>query len=636
MPSDAARVLVLGEVAVELPGRDVTRISNSELDRIAQGATGNGSVEDAFDAAVLEGTDDGFLPSIDILARLLRPGGLVVGTAPAARNQRQIEEFVDLALSHGTHANWQPTGGITRRQLLTELPAAGLDVRWIRVVRDGWLDPLALRPDGGGTVVESQHFLLRSVPAEVAEELTADQIVFAASRQLETDGSSCSIVLATLAGSNPERFADALRETAPHDSYELVVVHSDPDARPVAGATPVAMDEEATLAMRWNAGARAASAELLVFASADSVPLPGWLDALLQAHRSRPDTGAAGSKVIAEDGTVEHSGLVLGSGRIPYRLYQGDAATAPHVNRHRIMPAVAADGMVTARARFVEVGGFDETLGDDLTDADLCMRLRARGLPIVYCPAAVLHSQPRSTSRMRALWRSSAREFAARWGPTTLRSDELICQADGRDLSAEINRSWRLPAPFGAGVGVCQPSSGPAISGSTAATPKRRLRQLRLSTTLGWMSSPIPCGGTDRLRRCRHKKPNGWRPSSSATCLPLRARAPYRRPAFQASSGRAAQRWADDVRDGWVARTMAGPVQRHGRGLGSLGAQPPYVRERRRGGVEAAQGARDIRRRALRSGRSAPAGEGSRGFRVPLNLLVDRAKGLGPSPAGVV
>ena len=52
------------------------------------------------------------------------------------------------------------------------------------------------------------------------------------------------------------------------------------------------------------------------------------------------------------------------------------------------MPAVAANGMITARARFVEVGGFDEALGEDLADADLCLRLRSRGCPIMYAPAA--------------------------------------------------------------------------------------------------------------------------------------------------------------------------------------------------------------------------------------------------------
>ena len=144
---------------------------------------------------------------------------------------------------------------------------------------------------------------------------------------------------------------------------------------------------------------------------------------------------------------------MLGSDRLPYRLYQGEAATAPHVNRPRIMPAVAADGMVTARARFVEVGGFDETLGEDLTDADLCMRLRARGLPIIYCPAAVLRSQPRSTSanaRPMALLSPGVR-CAMGTDHAALRRDYLSGRRTRRQRA--VNRSWRLPRPSGAGVG---------------------------------------------------------------------------------------------------------------------------------------------------------------------------------------
>src|SRR5581483_2586994 len=83
-----------------------------------------------------------------------------------------------------------------------------------------------------------------------------------------------------------------------------------------------------------------------------------------------------------------------------------------------------------------------------------CLRIRTRGLPIIYSPAAVLRSQPRSSSRARALFRRSAAEFAARWAPAP-RSDELVCVADGRDFSREMNRAWRLPqpsAPVGSGL----------------------------------------------------------------------------------------------------------------------------------------------------------------------------------------
>jgi glycosyltransferase involved in cell wall biosynthesis/Flp pilus assembly protein TadD len=447
VPDGAARVLIVGDAPIELPGCALVRMNGGDPTAAADDGATRWTDEDGFDAAILAPAGDDPLATVRRVAALVRPGGAIIGTTRAARNRRRIEQFVATVLSDDTSPDGRLAGGSTRRELLDELLTAGLDVRWIGLVRDGWLDPVALRPDGSGTVVESEDFLLRNVPADVAEELTAEEIVFAAVRQRETAVPECSIILAALAGTDPQPFADALAETAELHDYELVVVRSEPEETPIAGAKSLLIAEEAGLAARWNAGARAAAGELLVFASAGAAPLPGWLDALVQAYRSRPHTGAVGSKVIAPDGTVEHSGLVLGPDRIPYRVYHGDAATAPHVNRPRIMPAVAADGMITARARFVEVGGFDETLGEDLTDADYCLRLRARGFPIVYSPAAALRSQLRSVPGTRGLFRRSAREFATRWSPTTFRSDEVVCRADGRDANSEWNRSWRLPRP---------------------------------------------------------------------------------------------------------------------------------------------------------------------------------------------
>ncbi len=449
LPADASRVLVLGDIPIELPGSTLVRVDCLDPSVLASKEIAE---DGPFDAAMLGMTGHESRETLRIAAGLVRPGGVIVGTAPAARNRRRIELVIAAVVSDGAPPDAPSAGGCTRRELLDELSTAGLDARWMRLVRDGWLNPVVLRPDGSGSVVESEDFLLKHVRADVAEELTAEEIVFAAVPRSEARSAECSIVVVALAGSDPQRFADALRDTQPQVAYELVVVQALP-AMLTADATSVLVAPEASLAARWNAGARAATGELLVFASADSVPLAGWLDLAVQAFRSRPDTGAVGSKVIAQDGTIEHAGLVVGPDRIPYRLYQGMVAAAAPVNRPRIMPAVAADGMVTARARFIEVGGFDETLGEDLTDADFCMRLRTRGLPSVYAPAAVLRSTLRSVPGTRGDFRRSAREFAARWSPTVLRSDGFACVADGRDVHRQWNRSWRLPRPASSSVG---------------------------------------------------------------------------------------------------------------------------------------------------------------------------------------
>ena len=454
VPADATHVLVVGDVPIELPGSSISRVNGADPGVLTRAATAPSPNGKQFDAAVLALTGNDALTTVRSVAALVRREGVIVGTVPAVRNRRRIERSVAALLSDDAQPGPPPpAGGSTRRDLLNELTAAGLDVSWMSLVRDGWLNPVALRPDGSGSVVESEQFLLRSVSADVAEELTAEEIIFAAVCRAPKREPACSVVLVALPGADPQQCADALRATAPEHAHEIVIVRSGLGEAPIVGARSVVVPEETGLAAMRNAGARAARGELLVFISADAVPLPGWLDALVHAYRSRLDTGAVGSKILAEDGTIGHAGVVLGPDRIPYRLYEGAAATAPHVNRPRIMPAVLAEGMVTSRARFVEVGGFDETLGEDLTDADYCLRLRARGHPILYAPSAALCSPLRPAPGTREAFRRSAREFATKWSPASFRSDELVCQADGRDANWEWNRSWRLPRPAAANAG---------------------------------------------------------------------------------------------------------------------------------------------------------------------------------------
>ena len=427
VPAGTGRAAVWGDAHVELPGYVVERLEDDD----GGGAGG-------FDAVVLALEGDDPLALVERFAHRLRPGGVLVGTVPAARNRRRLEEAVAAVLSEGAPLPPRPVG-TTRRALLDGLDAAGLDARWLTLVRDGWLNPVALRADGSDAVVESEDFLLKRVKAEAAEELTAQEIIFAAVRPGNTSTPECSIIVAVAPGSVPRAVIEELGNVA---SFELIVVGDE-------GSSVLVVDPDTSLAGRWNAGARAASGTLLAFLSADAVPLPGWLDAVIEAHRTRPDTGAVGSKIMGADGSIEHAGLVVGPDRIPYRLYQGEPANAACVNRPRIMPAVMSVGMVTARARFVEVGGFDETLGDDLSDADYCLRLRARGHPILYAPVATLRSSPRSMPRTRAAFRRSAREFATRWSGTSVRSDDVVCGADGRDGNQQFRCSWPLPRPSG-------------------------------------------------------------------------------------------------------------------------------------------------------------------------------------------
>ena len=68
-----------------------------------------------------------------------------------------------------------------------------------------------------------------------------------------------------------------------------------------------------------NDGAALARGEFLVFLNNDTVPQPGWLDALLATFAQVPDAGLAGAQLLYPDGRLQEAGGVVfddGSGPV--------------------------------------------------------------------------------------------------------------------------------------------------------------------------------------------------------------------------------------------------------------------------------------------------------------------------------
>src|SRR5205823_7804546 len=98
----------------------------------------------------------------------------------------------------------------------------------------------------------------------------------------------------------------------------------------------------AGFARSCNDGAAAARGEYLVFLNNDTVPRPGWLDALAAAADAAPRAGILGCKLLYPDGTVQHAGLVFRPDGSTRHLYTGFPADHPAVNVPRRFQAVTA------------------------------------------------------------------------------------------------------------------------------------------------------------------------------------------------------------------------------------------------------------------------------------------------------
>lgn len=144
-----------------------------------------------------------------------------------------------------------------------------------------------------------------------------------------------------------------------------------------------------------NAGAAQARGDHLLFLNDDTRAIePGWLDAMLE-HSQRREVGAVGAKLLFPNGTIQHAGVVVGiQGKAAHAFWGLPGDHPGYYDLARVIrncSAVTAACLMTRRAVFEEVGGFDEAFEVAYNDVDLCLRLRERGYLVVYTPYAVLY-----------------------------------------------------------------------------------------------------------------------------------------------------------------------------------------------------------------------------------------------------
>jgi GT2 family glycosyltransferase len=120
-----------------------------------------------------------------------------------------------------------------------------------------------------------------------------------------------------------------------------------------------------------------------------------WLDSMLE-HSQRPEVGVVGARLLYEDGTIQHAGVLVGPGGVAGHAHlflpgdhPGYFARAQLVQN---LSAVTFACAMTRRNVFEQLGGLNENeLKIAFNDVDYCLRVREAGHLIVYTPYALLH-----------------------------------------------------------------------------------------------------------------------------------------------------------------------------------------------------------------------------------------------------
>ncbi|MBI4611251.1 MAG: methyltransferase domain-containing protein [Candidatus Rokubacteria bacterium] len=218
---------------------------------------------------------------------------------------------------------------------------------------------------------------------------------------------------------------EALARTATFELAEVIVVDNgstDETSRLLADwadrVRVITNRENLGFARASNQGARAARGELLVFLNNDTVPQPGWLEALVKEAQD-PTIGIVGARLLYPGReTVQHAGIVLGPDGIPDHIWRGVPADDPRVSESRDLDMVTGACLLIRKSLFERLGGLDEGYRNGCEDVDLCLAARRQGYRVRYCADAMVEHHEGMTEGRFAHVRENLQRLFAKWGPT--------------------------------------------------------------------------------------------------------------------------------------------------------------------------------------------------------------------------
>jgi GT2 family glycosyltransferase/glycosyltransferase involved in cell wall biosynthesis len=171
-----------------------------------------------------------------------------------------------------------------------------------------------------------------------------------------------------------------------------------------------------------NDGAALARGEFLVLLNNDTVPQPGWLEALLGTFEQHPDTGLVGAQLLYPDARLQESGGVTFSDGSAWSYGRFESAEDPRYAYLREMDYCSGAAIALPHALFQQLGGLDRRYAPAYyEDTDLAFAVRAAGLRVRVQPASlVVHDEGTSNgtdtrSGVKAYQTRNRAVFAAKW-----------------------------------------------------------------------------------------------------------------------------------------------------------------------------------------------------------------------------
>jgi GT2 family glycosyltransferase len=192
----------------------------------------------------------------------------------------------------------------------------------------------------------------------------------------------------------------SIEKCTSYERYEIVVVTNSNIAK-MLSRLPFKLkisiyDKKFNFSAKCSQGANDAMGDYLLFYNDDVRTMAGdWLENLLE-YATLEDVGIVGPKLLYENNTIQHAGMVTGvRGLCGTAFHCLEADTSHHYNFAqcvRDVSLICGACLMIRRSIYQIVGGWDpEHFPIAHSDIDLCFKVRALGFHCVYTPYACLY-----------------------------------------------------------------------------------------------------------------------------------------------------------------------------------------------------------------------------------------------------
>lgn len=233
-----------------------------------------------------------------------------------------------------------------------------------------------------------------------------------------------------------EKCVKSIVKYTAYPNYEIVIVDNNSTTKEIFAYYEQLKQNQRVRIVTWahpfnyaalnNFAVANCKGEYLVLMNNDvEIITESWLTELLGLCE-QPDVGVVGAKLYYEDDTVQHAGIVVGICGVAGHCFKGrtrrDYGYALRLTAIQNLSAVTGALMITKKALYQEVGGMDEKLAVAFNDVDYCLKIRERGIYVIFDPyveayhfESVTRGSEETNDRRKA-FANECKYFEERWG----------------------------------------------------------------------------------------------------------------------------------------------------------------------------------------------------------------------------